>query len=1035
MGKNKADKLLRADGTWSGRGFAITAVVISLLVIGGVAAGDGEGTASISPSGVAIAASSGTWTITYTADECGIAPGGGIRLQLSGYPVRLFATPQCDNPKGPNYTTAHCSQANVPLTVRMVRALRHGWQDVQELEVLVGKPGLKAGQKIVVVYGDRSGGGPGGRIRGAEGDDLPVRIYSDTDGDGKFAPLKQFPRITIAGGAASRFVVYAPSQAVVGRPVRVAVSARDHRNALATQAPEKVILSGEGLREPVIVAFKRGRRAVAQAQVVFSRAGVRRIEARPAAAPTQRKTIPREQFVAASRPAAETEPQFRPALTKVVISALAARPGSALLVQAHWMNKGTKPASRPYRFSCHLERRPPKGRALVNWDHMPAFPTTQWAPGKEVVDTYVCPIPADVPSGHHALTIGLYYSPAPGKFVVLVNYEICRIHVGPEQPLVIDMQPAVSNPVEVLDKEPEFKLLWGDIHCHSENSGDASGSLRGLYTYARDVSRLDFCACTDHVGVWYPKEKWQQIQAAARKFNQPGRFVAFLAYEWSNMWHGDKNVYFANDDEDIRVPRSGEAEDLWPMLRGVDCVVIPHHPAYPVGLRGTDWGRIDTALVPVVEMCSNHGIGEYLGNPRPYGKNKNMGPSLPGGFAQDALARGLKLGFICSSDDHTGHPGKSGPIVAVYARQLTRKAILEALRARRCYGTTGARMILRLWANGRPIGSEIECNRPPVLRVQVYGDGPIERVEIVRNGKVCHVRRPSGEICEFEYQDERIDEERVYYYVRVTQRNGHIGWSSPVFIKYIGPRPQLEVEDVRIIKGERLRELRAVVANTGKRSAKAAVAWFMVDGLPAVPVGRERPPVRGGIGGLMLRPGLQVWRWPVDEQSINVFIRWGGDEQARDCSGYVRIVNAAKYMWTPFHAEAGDKYAEEDGVVRWSTYAEAGSGDGLNLWVRIDPRKHTRVEIDFKRAGQRRVGEVFARVPVRKLPLTLDLANYYTAGRWIGEADVPALPPGGRYEVRIKIPTGTAEGKIVWRLMDKESGRLISQGTAGRIGR
>ncbi len=32
---------------------------------------------------------------------------------------------------------------------------------------------------------------------------------------------------------------------------------------------------------------------------------------------------------------------------------------------------------------------------------------------------------------------------------------------------------------------------------------------------------------------------------------------------------------------------------------------------------------------------------------------------------------------------------------------------------------------------------------------------------------------------------------------------------------------------------------------------------------------------KSGIGGLMLTPGLQAWRWPVDDTSINLFVRWG----------------------------------------------------------------------------------------------------------------------------------------------------------------
>jgi hypothetical protein len=65
------------------------------------------------------------------------------------------------------------------------------------------------------------------------------------------------------------------------------------------------------------------------------------------------------------------------------------------------------------------------------------------------------------------------------------------------------------------------------------------------------------------------------------------------------------------------------------------------------------------------------------------------------------------MGIIGSTDDHLAAPGSTaetdatelwqanGALVAVHARDNTREAIFEALRARRVYATSGAR--IRLW--------------------------------------------------------------------------------------------------------------------------------------------------------------------------------------------------------------------------------------------------------------------------------------------------------------------------------------------------
>jgi hypothetical protein len=162
---------------------------------------------------------------------------------------------------------------------------------------------------------------------------------------------------------------------------------------------------------------------------------------------------------------------------------------------------------------------------------------------------------------------------------------------------------------------------------------------------------------------------------------------------------------------------------------------------------------------------------------------------------------------------------------------------------------------------------------------------------------------------------------------------------------------------------------------------------------------------------------VQVWRWPVDDTSLNVFVRWGGANDARDCSGEVRLIDAASYVWTPFHVEDGDVVEEvQQGVFRWHTTAEAGTGDGLNLHVVIDPRQRARVVLDAQRGGQRRPAEVSVQTgPATSLPLELELVQWRPK-RWLGEVDLPALQPGETRHLEVPWPaTAAREGKLVCR--------------------
>ena len=67
------------------------------------------------------------------------------------------------------------------------------------------------------------------------------------------------------------------------------------------------------------------------------------------------------------------------------------------------------------------------------------------------------------------------------------------------------------------------------------------------------------------------------------------------------------------------------------------------------------------------------------------------------------------MGVVCHSDDHKGRPGATRPgassfgaiggLTCYFMPELTRDALFEALRQRRHYGTTGARIFVDLHAS------------------------------------------------------------------------------------------------------------------------------------------------------------------------------------------------------------------------------------------------------------------------------------------------------------------------------------------------
>jgi len=302
-----------------------------------------------------------------------------------------------------------------------------------------------------------------------------------------------------------------------------------------------------------------------------------------------------------------------------------------------------------------------------------------------------------------------------------------------------------------------YKLFWGEIHTHT-NLSDGNGTPEENFEIAQ--SHLDFWAMTDHAydeevfnldyrqmgaGRHLLNERWHHVQQLCRENEQPGKFIPFLAYEWTNFRYGHHNVYYLNYDEPIRMPPTLPL--LYQSLRNVEALVIPHHPAYPVGICGKDWDFHDDDLSPFVEIYSLHGSSEEPCGIKPLlTQGSWMGPGGSGGSVQEGLARGYRLGIIASSDSHKEHPGAyDNGLMAVYAEELTRRSLWESFRKRLVYGVTGDRIALSFRINGAPMGSIIRADSTREIRIGVVAWDRVERIDIIKNNQILHsFTRPAG---------------------------------------------------------------------------------------------------------------------------------------------------------------------------------------------------------------------------------------------------------------------------------------------------
>lgn len=190
-------------------------------------------------------------------------------------------------------------------------------------------------------------------------------------------------------------------------------------------------------------------------------------------------------------------------------------------------------------------------------------------------------------------------------------------------------------------------------------------------------------------------------------------------------------MIFLKDDESINRSSHANLEDaprgcgdrypiteLYKTFSGRDDVIlIPH-----VGGRYANLDFHEPSLEPLIEIYSGWGLFEW--------------------FLNEALRRGMKVGFVAGSDDHRGRPGASMPgihtfsvyggLTCILAEELTRESLFKALRSRRCYATSGQRILLDVSCNGHLMGEEFRLEGKPKFQCHVVGTCGIESVDIFK---------------------------------------------------------------------------------------------------------------------------------------------------------------------------------------------------------------------------------------------------------------------------------------------------------------
>lgn len=370
-----------------------------------------------------------------------------------------------------------------------------------------------------------------------------------------------------------------------------------------------------------------------------------------------------------------------------------------------------------------------------------------------------------------------------------------------------------SPPIKCLP-EGALSLYWGVLHGEAERV-DSAENIETFLRHMRDDKALQFYAtsCFDSEEET-PNDIWKGIVNQVAEFNEDDRFVAMLGFQWDGApkEEGVRQFVYVKDNKPIMRRKDTKNNSLKKIFKTNNPKEMIAIPSFTMGKSTCyDFKDFNNEFERVVEIYNAWGSSECTtkeGNLRPIQGSKNGIAESAEGSIQEALNRGCRFGFVAGGYDDRGPysnlfdtdqsqytPG----LTAILSKEHTRASLFEAMQNRSCYATTGERIIVGIHIAGFSMGSELETKARPGLEFNRHitgyciGTAPIVEAALIRNGKIFRKLDVKEDIVEFEIDDmeplksvafpAKDDKPPfVYYYLRVVQEDGHIAWSSPIWV-------------------------------------------------------------------------------------------------------------------------------------------------------------------------------------------------------------------------------------------------------------
>ena len=356
--------------------------------------------------------------------------------------------------------------------------------------------------------------------------------------------------------------------------------------------------------------------------------------------------------------------------------------------------------------------------------------------------------------------------------------------------------------------EATYQRYFGQLHGHTQYS-DGAGSLTSALEYVKnlpDSANVQFVAFTDHSNYFDSKNNpnveaalydtslvkdsdashsWSTYKKTITDFNaNQSDIIAIGGFEmtWSggpghiNTFNTPGVVSRNNETLNNKTSDAG-LQAYYALLsqsEGVDSISQFNHPGTTFGnfKDFNYWDPVIDSRMYMVEVGNGEGqigAGGYY-------------PSYEQYIL--ALDKGWHVAPTNNQDNHKGRWGNANDARdVILTDDFSEAGIYEAIRARRMYATEDKNLEIDYTVNNQMMGSIISTV-PEKLEVKVSVHDPdktdaISKVELVANsGKVIYTwdANLSGELSAV------LDAKYTYYFVRVTEADGDLAVTAPVWV-------------------------------------------------------------------------------------------------------------------------------------------------------------------------------------------------------------------------------------------------------------